>query len=393
LDEQAMIDAVLLQRAVGCTASNAERFAGPLAAACAFYGIEKTPARLAMFLATIGHESGSLRYLKEIWGPTPAQQRYEGREDIGNTQPGDGKRYMGRGGIHTTGRYNYARVRDRLRARFPTLNVPDFEADPDALMIPQWAALAAADFIDDNDINRYADADDFDGYSDEVNRGRKTKAHGDSNGWADRLLRLKRAQAAIAAQTPSTEPSKPAEPEGVPVAKNLIEAILGSALPTLIQAAPELIRAVGDSEQSEKNARVMEIVADVVTQTTGAPNLQAGVESIAADPAVAANFRAGVQERFFEISEAGGGGIAGARQANMNQPAPKMNLALWVTAALLPLVYMTVGAVLFGSDWSTDVKAMVVAAVVTGVLGAVTAFWLGTSFSSSRKTDMLAGKQ
>lgn len=182
-------------------------------------------------------------------------------------------------------------------------------------------------------------------------------------------------------------------PQGVPVAKNLIEAILGSALPTLIQAAPELIRAAGDSEQSEKNARVMEVIADVVTQTTGAPNLQAGVEAIASDAAVAANFRAGVQERFFEISEAGGGGLAGARQANMTQPAPKMNLALWVTAALLPLVYMTVGAVLFGDDWSTDVKAMVVAAVVTGVLGAVTAFWLGTSFSSSRKTDMLAGKQ
>ncbi len=67
-----------------------------------------TPARAAAFLAQVGHESGQLRYLREIWGPTPAQVRYEGRADLGNAQPGDGKRFMGRGLIQITGRKNYA---------------------------------------------------------------------------------------------------------------------------------------------------------------------------------------------------------------------------------------------------------------------------------------------
>ena len=46
--------------------------------------------RVAAFIAQIGHESGQLKYMREIWGPTAAQARYEGRADLGNTQPGDG---------------------------------------------------------------------------------------------------------------------------------------------------------------------------------------------------------------------------------------------------------------------------------------------------------------
>lgn len=65
------LTAALLQRATGCTAANAERFAEPLAAACAFYSID-TPRRLAHFLAQIGHESLSLRFTTELWGPTAA---------------------------------------------------------------------------------------------------------------------------------------------------------------------------------------------------------------------------------------------------------------------------------------------------------------------------------
>jgi len=46
--------------------------------------------RVAAFIAQIGHESGQLKYMREIWGPTAAQARYEGRTDLGNTHPGDG---------------------------------------------------------------------------------------------------------------------------------------------------------------------------------------------------------------------------------------------------------------------------------------------------------------
>ena len=62
----------------------------------------------------------------------PSGAAYEGRVDLGNTQPGDGVRFKGRGLIQTTGRKNHALVRDRLRQRFH--DVPDFELEPEALM-------------------------------------------------------------------------------------------------------------------------------------------------------------------------------------------------------------------------------------------------------------------
>ncbi len=61
--------------------------------------------REAAFLAQLAHESGELRYMEEI----ASGAAYEGRANLGNTQPGDGKRYKGRGPIQLTGRANYTR--------------------------------------------------------------------------------------------------------------------------------------------------------------------------------------------------------------------------------------------------------------------------------------------
>lgn len=62
-----------------------------------------TPPRMRHFLSQTAHESGGLRYLKEL----DSGDQYEGRKDLGNTHPGDGPKYKGAGVIQLTGRANY----------------------------------------------------------------------------------------------------------------------------------------------------------------------------------------------------------------------------------------------------------------------------------------------
>lgn len=177
----------LLASAMHIKIGRAAMWAPHLTEAMAAYEIDTTK-RQAAFLSQIGHESGGLAYTSEIWGPTPAQARYEGRLDLGNTEPGDGSKYRGHGLIQTTGRANHARVRDRLRDRYP--EVPDFEDDPGALTQPRWAALSAADYWDDRGLNALADTGQFQLVTRKINGG--------LNGHADRLVRLEWAEEALA---------------------------------------------------------------------------------------------------------------------------------------------------------------------------------------------------
>lgn len=179
-----MITLEQLAACTGATLGRASPWLGPLSDAMEAFEIN-TPARIAAFLANVGHESGRLVYRKEIWGPTKAQLTYEGRVGLGNVRPGDGFRYLGRGPIQVTGRANYIATRDKLRALSP--QTPDFEARPELLEDPRWGSFAAGLYWHTHGINAFADAGDFDGCCDVINRGRKTEKAGDSNGYADRL--------------------------------------------------------------------------------------------------------------------------------------------------------------------------------------------------------------
>ena len=97
---------------------------------CNYYGIHDK-SHIAYVLASAQHEShlGRADSMRERWGPTPEQQRYEGNvKNLGNTQPGDGFRFRGRGFVQITGRANYTFYRDFLLTRGITA---DLVADPD----------------------------------------------------------------------------------------------------------------------------------------------------------------------------------------------------------------------------------------------------------------------
>ena len=126
--------------------------------------------RVAAFIAQIGHESGQLKYAKEIWGPTKAQTKYEGRADLGNTLAGDGFKYRGRGLIQITGRANYAECGEALDL--------DLINQPELLEKPQNACMSAAWFWASRGLNTLADAGKFDTITRRINGG--------LNGAADR---------------------------------------------------------------------------------------------------------------------------------------------------------------------------------------------------------------
>lgn len=147
------------------------------------------PHRLIQFLAQLAHESAWFRYDREIWGPTPAQARYDTRIDLGNTAAvdGDGKLYMGRTGIQITGKANYRAFTAWCRRLDP--KAPDFVAKPDLVNTDPWEGLGPLWYWDAGNptgktLNRYADQGDVENITRKINGG--------LNGYADRLACLER---------------------------------------------------------------------------------------------------------------------------------------------------------------------------------------------------------
>jgi muramidase (phage lysozyme) len=181
-----------------------------------------------------------------------------------------------------------------------------------------------------------------------------------------------------------------------PVKGTVMAPFIAAAIPALLQAAPALIRIFGNGAQAEKNAKAAETVAEIAKSVTNSDTVEGAVNAIQADPVMAQTFSSAVQEQWYMLTgEAGGGGIEGARKADLARTPidkPWLSPALWVAMAILPLVYIVVGAVMFLPDWTMEIKAMVVSSIISLVLGSITGFFLGTSFGSQKKTEMLANR-
>jgi putative chitinase len=147
--------------------ADAARYLPHLNAAMAEGGIT-TPRRQAAFLAQLAHESGQLRYFEEI----ASGAAYEGRRDLGNTQPGDGVRFKGRGPIQLTGRANYTAASRALGV--------DLVSNPELAATPQMGFRIAQWFWNSRNLNSYADAGNFDAITYRVNGGYNGKAARDA---------------------------------------------------------------------------------------------------------------------------------------------------------------------------------------------------------------------
>jgi putative chitinase len=164
-----------LFRKLGATIDKAQELA--LAAVVHFptYGIMESELRLAHFMAQLVHESGSFRYMEEI----ASGQAYEGRADLGNTEPGDGKRFKGRGPIQITGRANYRTFGRKIGI--------DIERHPEIAAIPSIGLHLALEYWKDRKLNERADADDVVGITKRINGG--------TNGIEDRKAHLAKIRA------------------------------------------------------------------------------------------------------------------------------------------------------------------------------------------------------
>ena len=165
---------------------------------------------------------------------------------------------------------------------------------------------------------------------------------------------------------------------------------VAAALPALINAEPALIRLFGKGDQSEKNAKAAETVAAIAKEITSQPTVEGAVNAIESDPAQAQAFSQAVESRWYELTgESGGGGIAGARKADAAAQAsgkPWQSPALWISLALLPLVYLVVGSIvgLWGSEWPSDVRAAIATAVVSMIVGGAAGYYWGQTTSRNR---------
>ena len=131
-------------------------------------------ARAQMFLAQVLHESGGLRHFEE----SASGAAYEGRHDLGNTEPGDGKRFKGRGPIQLTGRENYRSFGAKLGL--------DLEQHPEKASQHAIGWRIAGLYWKSHGCNELADQGEFIALTQKINGG--------TNGLADRLRNLRKLQ-------------------------------------------------------------------------------------------------------------------------------------------------------------------------------------------------------
>ena len=156
-------------------------------------GLKSHAAQVAA-IATIGVEvGGTFKPINEYGDTAYFTRMYDGRADLGNTKPGDGARYHGRGFIQLTGRANY-------RAYGKKLGLP-LEAQPELALRPDVAAAILAEYMKERKVAESASAGDW--------QAVRRKVNGGLNGWPRFEQLVKRLATDTATAARPAAPPKP----------------------------------------------------------------------------------------------------------------------------------------------------------------------------------------
>lgn len=137
-------------------------FLQPLNDAMARFAIN-SPRRQAAFLAQCSHESGEFRYLRELASGDAYEPPSDKARDLGNNQPGDGRRFKGGGLIQVTGRSNYSACSAALGL--------DLIGHPELIEVPANACMASAWWWQAHGLNELADVNAFGTITKRINGG------------------------------------------------------------------------------------------------------------------------------------------------------------------------------------------------------------------------------
>lgn len=197
------------------------------------YGIT-TPRRVSHFLAQAAHETDGFNTLVEYGSENYFNKRYGPQTDVGktlgNTQPGDGARFRGRGIFQCTGRFNYA--------KYGKLIGVDLVANPkQAATVPNSVRIAC-EYWKAKGLNALADADNIEAITRKINGG--------TNGLKDRKAYLEKARAIIGVSTapqPVPPPTPTADLPDAPIATDAPGSLLKSE--TVLGAGTTVIGSAG----------------------------------------------------------------------------------------------------------------------------------------------------
>jgi muramidase (phage lysozyme) len=170
--------------------------------------------------------------------------------------------------------------------------------------------------------------------------------------------------------------------------------ILAAVLPSLIRSIPDFGKLFSSgSEVSERNVKAVEMAVGIVQEAVGARNAQEAAEIVASDPAQAEVAQEAVRARWHELTEVGGG-IESARKSDVAFVAagsnPLSSPAFLISLVLLVMPMMLLGDVFFFHPGAYDgpLRTQIVTGVLM-VIAIVGGYWLGSSFGSAKKTDLM----